>query len=105
MVQMHTARLTEIAQAAAAAVQATAAEVLDVAQDLVPVDSGELRDSGELVVSDGGVRVVFTAGHAWYQHERLDYQHDDGGAKFVERAVDQVDIAAAVADGVRARLP
>ncbi len=104
MVQMNTALLAQIAAAAEAAMQDTAAEVLKTAQDLAPADSGELRNSGELVVTDAGVQVLFTADHAWYQHERLDYAHDDGGAKFVERAVDAVDPATAIADGVRTRL-
>lgn len=60
-------------------------------QDYVPIDTGELADSGyvdEPVVSgDGsgyGIAIGFTADHALIQHETLDYNHSHGQAKYLE---------------------
>lgn len=53
-----------------AGVEAFANLVLSEAQAIVPVDTGELRDSGSVVVEEQGKRVVasvvFSAGHAGY---------------------------------------
>jgi hypothetical protein len=49
--------------------------------------------------------VVFRAPHAWIQHERLDYQHPDGGqAKYLETPASDKAVVDKLADGVRARL-
>jgi len=48
--------------------------------------------------------VAFRSPHAWLQHERLDYQHDDGEPKYLERAVDEVGVEADIISGVTARL-
>ena len=104
MVKQHNAKLTEIERAAREAMRDTAKEVLAHAKKNVPVDQGELRRSGKIGVSDTNVYIRFTAPHAWLQHERLDYQHSQGGAKYLERAVDEVGIEGAIIDGVAARL-
>ncbi len=62
------------------------ASLLTRAQALVPVNTGELRDSGYFEVADGRLRVGFTAEHAAEVHERLDVAHEEGQAKFLERA-------------------
>lgn len=57
-----------------------------------PVDTGALRGSGTVKnpqVSPGGVMVEFGYGgaasdYAWIQHERLDYNHPTGNAKYLE---------------------
>lgn len=59
-----------ITPAVRAGVEAFAQMVLQEAQAIVPVDTGELRDSGSVVMEDGDKRVVghvvFSAGHAGY---------------------------------------
>jgi HK97 gp10 family phage protein len=58
----------KITPAVRAAVQASAQFVLQEAQAIVPVDTGELRDSGKTVIVEQDKRiqgmVVFTAEHA-----------------------------------------
>lgn len=105
MVKQNNAKLTEIEKAAREALRETAQQVLKVAKANVPVDDGTLRRSGTTGVDDVNVYIRFRAPHAWLQHERLDYQHEGGGgAKYLERAIDEVGIEEAVIDGVRARL-
>ena len=41
---------------------------LDLAEERVPVRTGELRDSGEIGSAPGGYEVFYTAGHAVYVH-------------------------------------
>ncbi len=60
-------------------------------QDYVPIDTGELKDSGYVdepeISGDGSgydVIIGFTAEHALIQHERLDYNHPHGQAKYLE---------------------
>ena len=104
MVKQHNAKLTEIEKAAREALRDTAKQVLDQAKKNVPVDQGALRRSGKVGVSDVNVYIRFTSPHAWLQHERLDYEHDQGGAKYLERAVDEIGVEQAIISGVSARL-
>ena len=104
MVKQNNAKLTEIEKAAREAMRDTAKEVLKRAKEKVPVDDGELRRSGRVGVDDISVYVRFKAPHAWLQHERLDYKHDDGEAKYLEHAVDEVGVEADIISGVEARL-
>ena len=105
MVKMYDAKLTQIEQAAQAALVDTAKEVLKTAKTLVPVDDGDLKRSGKVKAQWQDVAVVFRAPHAWLQHERLDFEHPNGGqAKYLEAAVDQVGVEAAIVGAVRARL-
>lgn len=70
--------------------------VLPASQELVPVDTGDLRDTayvdGPFIV-EGGVGVTFGYGdsdvnYALLQHENLDFAHPNGGqAKFAETAL------------------
>jgi hypothetical protein len=94
-----------IANAAAAGLKAGGREVLKVARERTPVDDGELRQSGRVVADDLDVLVKFTAPHAWLQHEKLEYQHPNGGqAKYLESAALESDIARPIAERVRAVL-
>ena len=105
MVKVYDAKLTQIELAAREATVETAKEVLKVAKELAPKESGKLRRSGKVEVDFKNVSVVFRAWYAWIQHERLDYKHPKGGqAKYLEAAVDQVGVQAKIVDGVRARL-
>ncbi|MFD6699688.1 MULTISPECIES: HK97 gp10 family phage protein [unclassified Microbacterium] len=97
--------LSTVEKAAQAAMRKTAAELLKRSNELAPADDGDLRKSGRVKVDDLDVRVYYTAPHAVLQHEHLDWAHPDGGgAKFLERASEEIDIAAAVADAVREAL-
>ena len=59
-----------IDEAVAQAVTGWATKVLETAQDIVPVDTGELRDSGHVEVTQAGktvaAAVVFDAPHSVY---------------------------------------
>lgn len=63
-----------------------AEEILGAAIEYVPVQTGELRDSGH-VTEDG--KVVFDADHALLVHETHDH-----GFKFLVRATEDVDVQA-----------
>lgn len=54
-----------------------------------PTRTGALRASARIVEEPGSgtAAVTFDADHAVYQHENLDYRHDDGGPKFLETAL------------------
>ena len=105
MVKMHDAKLTAIEKAAHDALVDTAKEVLRTAKTLVPVDDGDLKRSGKVEAQWKEVAVVFRAPHAWLQHERLDFEHPNGGqAKYLEAAVEQVGVEAKIVGAVRARL-
>ena len=73
------------------ALHADLEDLLDIIKsEYVPVEEGELRDSGfvgDVEQQGDGFEIAFgfTADHATIQHERLDYNHPNGGqAKFVE---------------------
>lgn len=103
--KMHMPVLTVIEQAAQEALTETARAVLAEAQLRVPVDEGDLRDSGRVQVSDLEARVAFKSPIAWLQHERLDYQHPNGGqAKYLEAAIDAVGAGEMLASKVQAVL-
>ena len=105
MVKVYDAKLTQIEQAAQAAMVDTAKAVLKQARANAPKDDGKLARSGRVEVAFKEVAVAFRAPYAWIQHERLDYRHPNGGkAKYLESAVGEVGAAKHVADGVRARL-
>lgn len=48
-------------------------------------DPGELRESMYVrVLDDGTAEIGFSSFYAGWQHERMDYHHEDGHAKFLE---------------------
>lgn len=96
--------LSELEKAAQDAMRKAGRALLKRSNELAPRDDGDLIKSGKVVVDDLSVTVRYTAPHAVFQHERLDYTHDGGGPKFLEQASDEIDIAAAVADAVREAL-
>jgi hypothetical protein len=80
----------------AAAARALAEGILARSNELVPVDSGELRDSGEVIATDGGFAVTYSAPYALTVHEDTSARHPHGGqAKFLEVATMQVEADAA----------
>ena len=104
MVKQYNAKLTEIEKAAREGLRDTAKGVLKRAKELAPKDEGDLRRSGRVSVDDVDVRVSFRSPHAWLQHERLDYKHDDGGPKYLERAVEELGAEADIISAIKARL-
>ncbi|UCZ92578.1 HK97 gp10 family phage protein [Gordonia sp. WA4-43] len=70
-----------MALAASEGVRRGAELILDEAKSRTPVDTGMLRDSGEVTEMGGSsVRVRFRAPHAHLQHDK-DYEHPRGGEK------------------------
>lgn len=57
-----------------------------------PEDAGDLKKEGSVVVDDLTMQVSYQSLKARLNHENLDFEHDDGQAKFLEAAVDEVDI-------------
>jgi hypothetical protein len=91
----HTAVVAERArQGAHRGMDEATKQLLEMSNDLVPVDTGALRDSGvasvqaELTVVHGQVAygtTQYTDIEAIEQHERLDFGHAVGQAKFLEQ--------------------
>lgn len=97
--------LSMVETAAQDAMKEAARKILKRSNQLAPKDDGDLRRSGRVVVDDLSVAVRYTAPHAVFQHEHLDWDHDDGGgAKFLEIAADETDIAEIVAAAVEEAL-
>lgn len=96
--------LSIVEKAAQDAMRSTAKKVLKRSNELAPRDDGDLIKSGKVVVDDLSVTIRYTAPHAVFQHEHLDWVHEGGGAKFLETASDEIDIAAEVARAVREEL-
>ncbi len=86
--------LTSVPEAVAAAVYQEAEAIMtDSKANYVPVDTGVLRDSGFVTTPEvEGQTVSVTLGYggaasayALVQHERMDYHHEHGGPKYLER--------------------
>ena len=105
MVKILTPILSAVEQASQAGLKEAGREALAKARAKVPVDDGKLRRSGRVITEDLAVTVRFTAPHAWLQHERMDYRHENGGeAKYLENAALDTDVGRIVADAVRQEL-
>lgn len=97
--------LSLVEKAAQDAMRETGRKMLKRSNELAPVDDRDLVKSGKVVVDDLSVSVRYTAPHAVFQHEHLDWEHADGGnAKFLEIASDEIDIGEEVAERVRGAL-
>lgn len=97
--------LSELEKATQDGMRKGGREMLKRARELAPVDDGDLRRSGKVVVDDLSMSVRFTAPHAVFQHEHLDWEHEDGGgAKFLEIASDEIDLSEFVAAAVEEAL-
>jgi hypothetical protein len=80
---------------------------------LAPLDTGALRNSAtihearELLAADPGGYLVFDTPYAAAQHERLDYQHDDGQAKYVEEPMleHEAELLGLIARGIAHGIP
>lgn len=97
--------LSLVDKAAQDAMRKGGRDVLKRSNELAPKDDGDLIKSGGVRVDDLTVQVSYTAAHARFQHENLDYSHTDGGqAKFLEQAADEINIEAIAAAAVREAL-
>lgn len=100
-----TPALSIVEKAAQDGLREAGREILKVARKKSPTDSGAADKSGFSLVDDMTLQVGFKSPIARMQHENLDFQHKDGEqAKFLEAAVDEVDIGAIIAKRVRAAL-
>jgi hypothetical protein len=61
-----------------------AAAILNKSKPLTPYLTGELRNSGAVVVRGNEIEITYTAKHALTVHEDLAVPHDSGQAKFLE---------------------
>ena len=95
--------LSTIEKAAQDAIREAGRDVLRLAREKSPTLTGDSDKSGFISVDDLTVQVGFTSFVSRLQHEDLDNQHPQGGeAKFLEKAVDVVDIEAIAAAKIRA---
>lgn len=68
-----------------------AEQLLKWSKPLVPVDTGKLKASGEVVKRDTGYAVQYSSAnkqgydYAYIQHENLEYHHEVGQAKYLEQ--------------------
>ncbi|MFF2493251.1 hypothetical protein [Agromyces sp. NPDC058064] len=103
--KMHTPILTAVEQAAREGLREVGREVLKRARELSPTDTGESDKSGFVAMDDLTLQVGFKSPVSKWNHENLDWQHLDGGEpKFLEKAVEEVDIEARMAAKVREHL-
>lgn len=97
--KQHTPLLGPIEQAAQNGLRAGSKAMLARARELAPRDDDDLVKSGGVRVDDLTAQVSFTAFHARFQHEDLDYEHPNGGqAKFLEQAAAEIAVEQYVAD-------
>jgi hypothetical protein len=87
-----------VGQATARALYVAGNEVMTEAKQRAPVDFGTLRSSGYVTLPDPKsprVEVGFGGAaeqYALVQHERTEFKHDVGEAKYLENAIDATDI-------------
>ncbi|MDJ1113235.1 hypothetical protein [Microbacterium dauci] len=99
--KMHVPILSAAEQGARDGVRKAVREILKRSNDLAPKDDEDLVKSGGIRMDDLTGQASYTAPHALWQHENLDYEHADGGqAKFLETAALQVDVEAMIAAGI-----
>lgn len=95
-----------VEQAAQDGLREVAEHVLEESNKRTPKDDGDLIASGGVGVDDLRANVAYKSFYATWMHERVDWQHLDGGeAKFLENAVEAessnlVQIMARAARGV-----
>ena len=65
--------------------KAVAMDLTGEAQRLAPKDTGALRAAGHWEIDGETARVLFDAPYAAVQHERIDFNHTDGEAKYLEK--------------------
>lgn len=61
--------------------------IREVAAPLTPIESGRLVGSAEVSVEEDRAALTWAGPYAHIQHERLDFRHEHGQAKFGETAL------------------
>lgn len=85
--------LTTVEKAAQDGLREGGRALLKSASELSPTLTGESDKSGFVRVDDLTLQVGFTSLVSLLNHENLDWQHPDGGqAKFLEAALQEVDV-------------
>lgn len=84
--KLQNARKTDVVEAT---VNRCGEHLLQESVPLAPKETGDLRGSASSqpypAPSGPGVEVGYDTEYAFVQHERLDYDHDEGQAKFLEQ--------------------
>lgn len=100
----YTPILNEVEQAAQDGLTDGMKVMLERARQKAPKLDRKLIRSGAVRIDDLTGQVSFTAAHARFQHENLDYEHDDGEPKFLESAASEVIVEKYVADSIARKL-
>lgn len=98
-------RLSAISGACRLATVPEAAAIARLAAEKCPAKTGRLRDSARVAATADGATVSFGGPDVPYAvavHERLDLEHENGEAKFLEHAA--AEMAGAVAQHIAARV-
>ena len=64
--------------------------ILGLAVERCPIETGFLRSSGKLYVSNNDIRIIFECPYAAYVHDNMSAQHPIGQAKFLESAAQDI---------------
>ena len=103
--KIYTPVLSTVELAARAGLRAVTREVLRVARDKSPTDTGDSDRSGFTATDDLTAQVGFTSLVSKLNHENLEWRHEDGGeAKFLENAVFETDVEGIMAAEARKAL-
>jgi hypothetical protein len=99
-------------QALAGAIYVAANSVMTEAKQRAPVDLGPLRASGYVTLPAKGpnpkVELGFggpSAPYALIQHERTEFKHEVGEAKYLENAINATDVAGIIVKESQRRFP
>lgn len=95
--------LSTVERAIEHGIQDAAEHILEESNRRAPKEDGDLIDSSSVSVTDLQARIHYGSFYAAWQHERLDYAHDDGEAKFLENAAEAETGAALQIMGARIR--
>lgn len=80
----------KLTNASEMALEEVARAIYEKSQEYVPVQTGNLRDSGSYTVKDARAVITYDADYALQVHENLNSR----GAKYLERAIAEVDAEA-----------
>lgn len=90
----------DLSEGSTEALEAAAAEILERSQEYVPVVSGDLRDSGAVIVEADQVTVSYGVPYAVDVHENPNSE----GYGFLLRAVEETDVEGIIASFLRSRI-
>jgi hypothetical protein len=88
--------LAQIRKGEASAVGAAAGLVFDASQKRVPVDTGKLKASGRVEVDEENATATISYGkglpdyRAVAEHEKTEYKHEHGQAKYLEGPLNEL---------------